>query len=79
MNADTVEAALLVAFATRLASDPADIEPDQAIADLPGIDSLAMLRVIVDVETALGIQIPDDTAYAATTVRQLAKLIAEQA
>ncbi|NNH68362.1 acyl carrier protein [Nocardia uniformis] len=79
MNAETVEAALVVAFATRLALDPAEVEPDQAIVDLPGIDSLAMLRVIVDVETVLGIQVPDDTAYAATTVRQLAKLIAEQA
>ncbi|CAM4463229.1 acyl carrier protein [Nocardia ninae] len=79
MNAETVEAALAVAFATRLELDPAEIEPDRAIAELPGIDSLAMLRVIVDVETALGIQISDDTAYAATTVRQLAKLVAEQA
>lgn len=78
MNAETVETALAVAFATRLDLDPAEIGPDHAIADLPGIDSLAVLRVIIDVETALGIQIPDDLAFAAGTVRQFAKLIAEQ-
>ncbi|WP_067822017.1 acyl carrier protein [Nocardia inohanensis] len=79
MNADIVQDALAAAFATRLALDPAEITTEAAIADLPGVDSLAVLRVVVDVETALGIEIPDDIAYAATTVRELAALIAERA
>lgn len=57
---------------------PADrIDPDGAVAAVPGIESVKALRAITQVEDTLGVLIPDDFLFETATVRQLATQVAE--
>ncbi len=77
MNTQTVEDAVATALANRLKMDKADIDLDLPLHLLPKIESLVVLTVVVDLEDALNVAIPDDIPFEAVTARDLAKLIRE--
>ncbi|WP_235609240.1 acyl carrier protein [Frankia casuarinae] len=57
--------------------DKADIDLDLPMHLLPKIESVVILSVVVDLEDALSVAIPDDVPFAAVTARDLAELIKE--
>jgi acyl carrier protein len=73
----TVEDAVATALANRLQMDKADIDLDLPMHLLPKIESVVILSVVVDLEDALSVAIPDDVPFAAVTARDLAELIKE--
>ena len=77
MSTQTVEDAVATALANRLQMDKADIDLDLPMHLLPKIESVVILSVVVDLENALGVVIPDDIPFAAVTARDLAKLVME--
>ena len=77
MSTQTVEDAVATALANRLRMDKADIDLDLPLHLLPKIESVVILSVVVDLENALGVVIPDDIPYSAVTARDLAKLVTE--
>jgi acyl carrier protein len=58
--------------------DFAGLLEDSVIADM-GVDSLAMLEVVGEMERELQIQIPDDQLVGIETVRQLLDLVERRA
>lgn len=54
--------------------DLAGLEEANVIADI-GVDSLAMLEIIGEMERELGVQIPDDELVGIETVSQLLDLV----
>ena len=75
-------AALLVAFVNREIMAPGHaIAPDDRF-DAAGVDSMALLKVLLHVENALGVTVPDEdlvddtVASAATLARYLAGRLA---
>ncbi|ABD12638.1 hypothetical protein CcI156_15220 [Frankia sp. CcI156] len=77
MSMQTVEDAVATALANRLQMDKADIDLDLPMHLLPKIESVVILSVVVDLEDALSVAIPDDVPFAAVTARDLAELIKE--
>ncbi|WP_018656884.1 acyl carrier protein [Actinomadura flavalba] len=71
------EQAVLEALGKRLGIPAAEIDPDAPLRDLPAMESVVMLHVVVDVEDALDVTIPDDVAFSASTPRELAGLVTE--
>ena len=65
-------AAILARFAQ---VDVAQITRDSGLRDDLGIDSLAMIDLVVAAEDALGVRIPDEDAERFTTVGDLADFI----
>lgn len=54
--------------------DFAALEENSVIADM-GVDSLAMLEVVGEMERELSVQIPDDELVGIETVKQLLDLV----
>ena len=51
-----------------------DVAPKSVIADL-GIDSLSMMQIVGEMETRLGVLIPDDLLVRLVTVDDLLKVV----
>jgi acyl carrier protein len=77
MTTQTIEDAVSTALANRLQMNKNDIDLDLPMHLLPNIESVVMLSVMVDLENALGVLIPDDVPFEAVTARDLATRIKE--
>ncbi|TDD34961.1 acyl carrier protein [Actinomadura sp. KC06] len=77
MNAADVQQTVLEALAKRLNLDASTIDPDEPLRDLPSMESVVMLQVVVDIEDALEMTIPDDVAFEAVTARELAGVLVD--
>ena len=55
--------------------DPAEIKPDTTFIEDLGADSLDVFQIIMDLEDAFDIKIPQEEAEKITTVGQAAELI----
>ena len=71
MSHDDVLAGIAEALAAVAGIEPADAAPGAAFADL-GLDSTAMLAVVVAVEDRFGLLVPDDEWPRLRTVDDLA-------
>jgi acyl carrier protein len=60
MTRDELGAGLAEVLGTVVGIDPADIAPEKSLAEDLGIDSLAMVEVVVAAEDRFGVLIPDD-------------------
>lgn len=74
-----MDRAQLLEMFTKTASEVAEkefsaIEETTVIADM-GVDSLAMLEVVGEMERSLSIQIPDDSLVGIETVAQLLDVV----
>ena len=52
-----------------------DVTDDQSLTDDLGADSLGVLELVMDLETALGIDIPDDRMEDVKTVADVVALV----
>lgn len=57
-----------------IAADPASLDADTRLDDLPGFDSVAMAGVLLEIEDRLGVQIDRGAIEHVETVRDLAAL-----
>lgn len=67
---------VLDALAVQTGLTPQDIDPDQTIVTIPEIESIKVLRAMVQIEEHFAIAIPDDFLFEAATVRTLAEFVA---
>lgn len=63
------------AFAAELALTTEQISSDSRLNELPGLDSVKLLRVITTLEHAHGIGLDDDQLYELQEVGDVAKLV----
>jgi acyl carrier protein len=77
MTPETVRLAVFASLAAQLETTAAEIDPDTPLIELPGMESVLLLRAIVMIEEELGVTIPDDIFYEASTPRQLADIVLE--
>ena len=69
-QADPLVQTVLAAIAEVRHVPPEDIDPESSLADL-GLDSLDTVTLLFELETRLGIEIPDDAAKSVRTVRDV--------
>lgn len=55
--------------------DPAQVTDDLVLRDIPGIESLRILRMVVRLEKALDVEIPDERIFDVTTAGDLARIL----
>lgn len=67
------------ALATQVDLRPDEITPQTALGAIPGIESVKVLRAIVEIEEACGIVVPDDFLFETATVAELAAFVASLA
>jgi acyl carrier protein len=67
------------ALAAQTGLQPDDIEPGLALAEIPGIESVKVIRAIVEIEDAYAIVIPDDFLFETATVADLVAFVASLA
>jgi len=73
-NADIFET--LVQVIREETSNPEiEIDEDTTAADIPGWDSLAHVRIVMNVEVSLGIGIAIEDTYVAANVGELVRII----
>lgn len=70
---------VVAALAAEAGLDPGLLAGDLELAAIEGIDSVKVLRAVVQVEEECGIAVPDDFLFETATVRDLADLVSELA
>jgi acyl carrier protein len=73
-----VEARVRAAFAAELCCQPGLLRPDARLADLPGLDSLKLLRLIGALETEFNIGLDDELLHSLRTLADVTALITEE-
>jgi acyl carrier protein len=63
------------ALATQTGLRPDEIDPGLALVAIPGIESVKVLRAVVEIEDAYGIVIPDDFLFETATVADLVAFV----
>lgn len=74
MTAEQVLDALKAAIADETGSPVPELSPENTAEDVPGWDSLAHVRIIMNLEARLGVQIDMDRTYRAETIGSLMAL-----
>ncbi len=69
-------AMVIAALATQVELRPDEIDPRDALGAIPGIESVKVLRAIVEIEEAYAIVVPDDFLFETATVADLAAFVA---
>ncbi len=72
-------AIVVAALASEVGLHPDLIEASQELSAIEGIESLNILRAVVQIEEECGIAVPDDFLFETATVRELAELVSELA
>ena len=54
---------------------PETVTPELVLRDIPGIESLRILRMVVRLEKALGIELPDERIFDVVTAGDLAHVL----
>jgi acyl carrier protein len=53
------------------------LDPEIAIRSIPNVDSIKILNVVLNVEKAYGIEIPDEVTFGLETLGEFEEFIAE--
>ena len=56
---------------------PAEVRPELSIRSLPNVESIRILNVILKVEKAFNIELPDDATFRIETVSEFVALVEE--
>jgi acyl carrier protein len=72
-------AIVAAALAAEAGLQPDLIDASQELSAIEGIESVKILRAVVQVEEECGIAVPDDFLFETATVRDLADLVSELA
>jgi acyl carrier protein len=80
MTTDTASRDLIVAVTTdyiadELRMDPAGIAGDDVLRELPGADSMKMLRLVSKLERHWDVEFDDEAIFALRTVDELVALV----
>jgi acyl carrier protein len=62
-------------LAAELKIDPADIADDSTLKELPGADSIRLLRVVSRLERHWDVEFDDEDVFASTTLDELVTLV----
>jgi acyl carrier protein len=65
------EATLLSIIRAELESPALELSPDTVIRELPGIESMKVLRIISKVERKFGVELDDEVVFNVGTYRDL--------
>ena len=65
-------------LADALHADPGAIGPDDVLREVPGADSVHLLRVIADVERHWAVQLDDEDIFGPLTLDDLVTLVCAQ-
>ncbi|GAB2587977.1 hypothetical protein GCM10027168_21040 [Streptomyces capparidis] len=52
-----------------------ELGPDRQLRSLPNVDSMRVLQIILEVESAFGIEVDDDVTFRIETVGQFEELV----
>jgi acyl carrier protein len=72
-------AVVISALVAETGVDPGQIDPNQALVSLDGIESMKILRAVVRLEDEYHIVVPDDFLFETATVSDLAELVSRLA
>jgi len=71
---DGVRALVREALAAALRVDAASIGPDEPLQELPGADSVRLLKAIAELERRLGVEFEDEEIFRPQTLEGLVNL-----
>jgi len=72
---DQIAAIATEYLATELKIDPSEIARTDVLKDLPGADSIKLLRVVSKLERRWDVEFDDESIFAASTVDELTVLV----
>ncbi len=75
MNKARIMEALMVAITDECGDAPTALDRECTAADVPGWDSLAHMRIMMNLEARLAIEIDIDRSYRARTIGELVDLV----
>lgn len=71
-----VSTAVREILAAELGLPVESIDPDDEIANLPGFDSVRVIRTIARIEKEFGVTVPDEDLFSARVVKDLVVVVA---
>lgn len=77
MNEDEVLATVIDAIGQETGNPPSDITPEMTASDVPGWDSLAHIRILLEIGVKLGVSVDIEKTYRAATIRDLVPIVRE--
>ena len=75
MDYDVIWTAIVEAVKTETDNPNLVLRPDMTANDIPGWDSLAHVRILLNLDTRLGVEIDIKSTYNAATLADLAKVV----
>lgn len=75
MTKDDILAALKAAVADETGNPVPDLSPTMTATEVPGWDSLAHIRIVMNLEARTGAEIDMDKTYRAATIGDLVDLV----
>jgi acyl carrier protein len=79
MDRDSVWQAMIVAVREETGNPDAAVEPEMTANDIPGWDSLAHVRIVINMEARTGAVIEMSDTYKAATVGDLCDVVFKEA
>ncbi len=70
-----VEAFVIAAVREVLDLPDRELSPESDLRELPGVESIKLLRVISKVEKRYGVELDDDVIFDSSTIAQIARAI----
>jgi acyl carrier protein len=70
-----IEEAVRDIVAREIALPPASVSLDASVRELPGVESIKMLRAVTRIEARFGIELDDEVVFRVTTIGDLAAVI----
>jgi acyl carrier protein len=77
MVSDTTLDVVVRALARQFGLDPAHLDVDLPVTEQPGMESVLLLRAVVEIEEICDVAIPDDVLFEVSTIREFTNLIIE--
>jgi acyl carrier protein len=77
MNAEAIRAAIVESVSRITGIAPGDVQASSAYRDDLGLDSLSLLELVVDLEYAFKIKVPEERLQSLQTVQDTVDLVQE--
>ena len=79
MSDEEVLAAVIDAIGQETGNSSSEITPEMTASDIPGWDSLAHIRILLEIGVKLGVSVDIEKTYGAATIRDLVPIVRESA
>lgn len=77
MNDEEVLATVIDAIGQETGNSPSEITAEMTASDVPGWDSLAHIRILLEIGVKLGVSVDIEKTYRAATIRDLVPIVRE--